>query len=188
MKADEIKPELEKYYKDAKNPGEAVDKAMAYVQEKLGVAAESPTETPEPMETVAPEAPQEETSGGSPAGTIILILVLLCAAGGGGYYWYIQKQRKREEAQRMARKKVAQQNRTMAGKDGVRPARPVSSAQDGTRPARTASAAQNGARVRTGTYTEGTGSARPKATPSATSGGQNSGSSYGSASRNPWTR
>ena len=174
LKTEDIKTELEKFYKDAKNPEEAVTKALAYVQDKLGLTGEEPSESPEPLETVAPENPQEETSGGSPAGAIIGILAVLAAAGGGGYYWYAQKQRKREEAQKLAQKRVAQQNKAMAGKDGARPSRPDS--------------AQNSSKVRTGTYTESAGSARPKATPTTPSGSKNSGKTYRTGQKNPYAR
>ena len=175
LKAEDIEKELEKYYKDAKDPSGSVKKALSFIQEKLALETDKTTESPEPMATVAPEAPQEETTGGSPAGTIILILVLLAAAGGGGYYWYLQKQRQREAAQRMAQKRVAQQNKTMAQREGTRPARPVNTAQ-------------NGARVRTGNYTENAGSAKPKATPTRPSGGQSSGQLYGNSPKNPYGR
>ncbi len=195
MKNEEIKPALEKYYKDAKDPESSVKKALEYIQDNLSTAIALPSESPEPLATVEPENPQEETTGGSAAGTIILILVLLAAAGGGGYYWYIQKQRKREEAQRIAQKKAAQQNRTMAGKEGARPVRPVPPGQNGSmagkegmRPARPTPSAQNGARVRTGTYTEETDSAKPKATPAPASGGQNNGPAYGGGTKNPYRR
>ena len=174
LKEEDIKTELEKFYKDAANPEEAVAKALAYIQEKLGLQTEQPSESPEPLETVEPENPQEESSGGSSAGLIIAIIAILAAAGGGGYYWYIQKQRKRENAQKAAQKKVAQQNKAMAGKEGARPSRPAS--------------AQNGAKVRTGTYTETTGSSRPKATPSTPAGGQGTGKTYGTGQKNPYAR
>ncbi len=177
MKKEDLQTELEKYYQSAKNPAESVSKAMSFIQEKLDLETEQPTDSPEPMDTVAPEAPQEQTSGGSPLGTILVILVLLGAAGGGGYYWYLQKQRQREAAQRMAQKRVAQQNKAMAGKDGNRTGRP------------SATPAQNSARVRTGNYTESAGSSRPKATPTATPGnGQNSGRTYGAGQKNPYGR
>ena len=103
-----------------------------------------------------------------------MILAILAAAGGGGYYWYVQKQRKRETAQRLAQKKVAQQNRAAAGKDGTKPAGPAS--------------AQNASRVRTGTYTDSEGSAKPKATPSTPTGGPTAGKPYSSGSKNPYGR
>ena len=195
MKNEEIKPALEKYYKDAKDPESSVKKALEYIQDNLSTTIALPSESPEPLATVEPDNPQEETTGGSAAGTIILILVLLAAAGGGGYYWYIQKQRKREAAQRIAQKKAAQQNRAMAGKEGARPVRPVPPGQngsaagkDGMRPARPNASAQNGARVRTGTYTEETDSAKPKAMPAPSSGGQNNGPAYGGGAKNPYRR
>ena len=173
LKQEDIRTELEKFYKDAADPSGSVDKAMAYVEDKLGTPTEEPSASPEPIATVEPEKPQEPTSGGSSAGVIILILVLLAAAG-GGYWWYTQKQRQREAAQRIAQKKVAQQ-KAMAGKDNAgRPA--------GTVPA------QNAARVRTGTYTESAGSAKPKATPSTPSGTQGNGKAYRTGSKNPYGR
>ncbi len=87
------------------------------------------------------------------------------------------------------------QSGSMAGKEGTRPVRPVPPAQngsmagkEGTRPAGTAPSAQNGTRVRTGTYTEETDSARPKAAPASSSGGQNNGPTYGGGTRNPYRR
>ena len=74
----------------------------------------------------------------------------------------------------MARQKVARQNKAMAGKGGEgKHSEPAS--------------AQNAAKVRTGNYTEGTGTAKPKATPSRTAGGQNA-KTYGTGSRNPYGR
>ena len=151
---------------------------MNFIKEKTSLETEKPSDSPEPIDTVAPEAPQEQTSGGSPLGTIIVILVLLGAAGGGGYYWYLQKQRQREAAQRMAQKKVAQQHKTMAAKDGTRPVRSAS----------TPTSAQNVSKVRTGNYTESAGSSTPKATPATPSNGQSPVQSYGSGQRNPYGR
>ncbi len=145
---------------------------MKYIQNKHDGLNEEGEHTEQPTEE-APEYPQEQSSGGA-AGWIIA-LVLLAAAGGGGYYWYLQKQRQREAAQRMAQKRVAQQNKTMAQREGTRPARPVSTAQ-------------NGARVRTGNYTENAGSAKPKATPTRPSGGQSTGQPYGNSPKNPYGR
>ena len=172
LKQEDLKTELEKFYKDAKNPEESVKKALTYIQDKLGIKEETATATPtEQVTEAAPEYPQEKTSGGA-AGWIIA-LVLLVAAGGGGYFWYIRKQQKREAAQRMAKQKAASQRRAAAGKDGAaRPSDPVS--------------AQNAARVRTGNYT-GTGASKPKATPSTPSGEQ-SGKSFRTGSGNPYGR
>ncbi len=172
LKAEDVQTELEKFYKDAKDPEGSVNAALAYIQEKTNLQTEAPTETPtEQVTEEVPEYPQEKSSGGG-AGWVIAVL-LLAAAGGGGYYWYIRKQKEREAAQRMAKQKVARQRREAAGQAGAaKPSDPVS--------------AQNAARVRTGSYT-GTGTAKPKATPSTPSGAQN-GRTYGSGSRNPYGR
>ena len=172
LKTEDLKTELEKFYKDAADPEGSVDRAMTFIQEKLGLQTETVTEAPTALSTEAtPEYPQEQSSGGA-AGWIVA-LVLLAAAGGGGYYWYIRKQQKREAAQRMAKQRVASQRKATAGKEGAaRPSDPVS--------------AQNAARVRTGSYT-GTGAVKPKATPSAPPAEQ-SGKSYRTGSRNPYGR
>ena len=173
LKEEDLQTEVEKFYKDAADPEGSVSAAMAYLQEKLSLQDEETTEEPTAQVTEeAPEYPQEQSSGGA-AGWIIA-LVLLAAAGGGGYYWYVRKQQKREAAQRIAKQKVARQNKTMAGKDGaVKPSEPAS--------------AQNAAKVRTGNYTGGAGTTKPKATPSTASGKQD-GKTYGSTARNPYGR
>ena len=172
LKQEDLQTELEKFYKDAADPEGSVSKAMAYIQEKLNLQTEEPTEEPGEQVTEAPEYPQEQSSGGA-AGWIIA-LVLLAAAGGGGYYWYARTQQKREAAQRIAKQKVARQQKSMAGKDAAgKPSDPVS--------------AQNAAKVRTGNYTGGPGTARPKATPSASSGTQ-APKTYKTGSGNPYGR
>ena len=172
LKAEDLETELQKFYKDARDPEESVSAAMTFIQGKVDLQTDAPTETPEEQPTEeAPEYPQEQSSGGA-AGWIIA-LVLLAAAGGGGYYWYVRTQQKRAAAQRMAKQKVTEQRKAAAGKPAEsKPSDPVS--------------AQNAARVRTGNYT-GTGTTKPKATPSTPSGGQRSGSYKGGAS-NPYGR
>ena len=172
LKAEDVQKELEKFYKDAKDPEGSVNAALEYIQGKTNLQTEAPTETPtEQVTEEAPEYPQEKSSGGG-AGWVIA-LILLAAAGGGGYYWYIRKQKEREAAQRMAKQKVAKQRREAAGQSSAaKPSDPVS--------------AQNAARIRTGSYT-GTGTAKPKATPSTPSGTQ-SGRTYGAGSKNPYGR
>ena len=174
MKAEDLETELQKYYKDAKDPEESVSTALAFIQGKLGLeAAEEPTQTPEALETAEPENPKEETSGGFPTG-LVIVLVLLLAGAGGGYFWYMKKQQQREAAQRVAKQKVDRQNRAMAGKENAaKPSGPVS--------------AQNAAKVRTGSYTGGQGTAKPKATPSRPSAGQGA-KPYGTGSKNPYGR
>ena len=170
---DGIKTELDKFYKDAADPEGTVERAMTYIQDKLGVT-EQPSESPEPLATEeVSEFPQEQNTG-SGAGWVIA-LAALAAAGGGGYYWYTQKIRKREAAQRIAKKKVAQQQmQQRQGQAKADPNKPAS--------------AQNAAKVRTGTYTGTGSSARPKATPTASSGRQGSGKAYGKGSTNPYRR
>ena len=103
-----------------------------------------------------------------------IVLILLLAGAGGGYYWYTRKQQQREAAQRVAKQKVDRQNRAMAGKENAaKPSGPVS--------------AQNAAKVRTGSYTGGQGTAKPKATPSRPSAGQGA-KPYGTGSKNPYGR
>ena len=177
LKPEDAQTELEKFYKDAKDPEGSVKAAMAYIQEKTGLQTEEPSESPEPQLTEEPnnEYPQEKSSGGG-AGWIIALLVL-AAAGGGGYYWYLQKQRKREAAQRIARKK-ATESRGPQGKKPVTgngtPSRPVS--------------AQNAAKVRTGTYTDKPGSARPKATPNDSASAPAARKPYSAGAENPYGR
>ena len=202
LKADDLQTELEKYYKDAKDPENSVKKAMEYLQEKLNLKTEEVTDTPAPLEPVEPENPQEKTSGGSAAGAVVAALALLGAAGGGGYYWYVQKQRKREAAQRMARQRAARQQQAMGGKEGAgtsgQPntsrtassrtgsARPASARPESSQP----SSGQNATRMRTGSYTGDSGTDRPRATPSTPSGTQSSGKTYGTGNgtRNPYRR
>jgi hypothetical protein len=172
LKEEDIRTELEKFYKDAADPEGSVNTAMAYIREKLGLQEENPTESPEPLATEEiTEFPQEQSSGGG-AGWIIALVLL--AAAGGGYYWYAQTQRKRQAAQRMAKQKVSQQNKANASREGVKPSQPAS--------------AQNAAKVRTGNYTGGAGSAKPKATPAAPTGTKTSGKPYSAGSANPYGR
>ena len=172
LKEEDLQTELEKFYKDAADPEGSVSTALAYIHEKLGLQGEETTEEPTEEPTQEPEYPQEQSSGGS-AGWIIA-LVLLAAAGGGGYYWYMRTQQKREAAQRMAKQKVARQNKTMGAKDpAAKPHEPAS--------------AQSAARVRTGNYTSSTGATRPKATQAAPGNGQ-AGKAYRSGNKNPYRR
>ena len=172
LKAEDLQTELEKFYKDAADPEGSVSAAMAFIQEKVSLTTEEPTEAPSEQPTEeTPEYPQEQSSGGA-AGWIIA-LVLLAAAGGGAYYWYVRKQQKRETAQRIAKQKVAEQRKNAGGKHTeAKTSEPAS--------------AQNAARVRTGNYT-GSGTAKPKATPSAPSG-ETKPKAYRSGSRNPYGR
>ena len=154
LKQEDLKTELEKFYKDAADPEGSVSAATAYIQEKMGLSTETPSDSPEPMVTEeAPEYKQEESNGG--AGWLIG-LGLLAAAGGGGYYWYATTQKKRQAAQRTAQKKAAEQRK----------------AQGSSRPGQTpdrqgkAASAQSVAKVRTGNYTTkgGTTAAKPTQT------------------------
>jgi len=178
LKPEDVKTELEKFYKDAADPEGSVNAALAYIQEKTGQTTEEPSASPEPMATEeVNEYPQEQSAGGG-AGWIIA-LVLLAAAGGGGYYWYTQKLRKREAAQRMARKKAAESRgpQVQGKKPGSGGAvnQPVS--------------AQNAAKVRTGTYTDKPGSGRPSATPSSSKPAPGARKNYRTGSgNNPYGR
>ena len=160
LKQEDIRTELEKFYKDAADPEGSVTEAMSYISEKAGLATEQPSESPEPLVTEEiKENPQDEGTGGGIGGWLIGI-GLLGAAGGGGYYWYYSTQKKRRAAQRAAQKKAAEQRKTQGknrnGQTAGRQGQPVS--------------AQNAAKVRTGSYS-GKGSrtsAKPAQTDSAT--------------------
>ena len=152
MKREDLETELEKFYKDAKDPKASVETAMGYLNDKLGLATEEPSESPEPMATEEiTEFPQEQGSGG--AGWWIALGVV-AVAGAGGYAWYAQKQKKRQAAQRLAQKKAAEQR--AKGQGQARPgqgapkgagAQKTGSAQNG---APQAGSAQNAAKVRSG--------------------------------------
>ena len=174
LKREDIKTELEKFYKDAKDPEGSVTRAMDYIEGKLGTTTEEPSESPEPVTTEEiTEFPQEQSTGG--AGGWIAAGVILAAAGGGGYYWYAQRERKRKAAQRMAQKKVAQQQKARQRQESPASGQPAS--------------AQNAARVRTGNYTGTAGSAKPKATPTASTQGQNAPKQYKTTgTQNPYGR
>ena len=174
VKREDVKTELEKFYKDAKDPAGTVERAMEYIEGKLGKATEAPSESPEPVTTEEiTEFPQEQSTGG--AGGWIAAGVILAAAGGGGYYWYAQRERKRKAAQRMAQKKVAQQQKARQRQESPTTGQPAS--------------AQNAARVRTGNYTGTAGSAKPKATPSVSPQGQNTPKQYKTTgTQNPYGR
>ena len=183
LKKEELKLELEKFYKDAADPAAVVDRAMAYIEGKTDLATEEPSQSPEPLATEEiNEFPQEQSTGGG-AGWIAAGLVLAAGAG-GGYYWYLQRERKRKAAQRMAQKRVAQQNRA-AQQNKPRTAGQPST---GTGTGNNAASAQNAARVRTGNYTGSAGTAKPKVTPTTPSAGINSGKAYGTGTKNPYGR
>ena len=74
----------------------------------------------------------------------------------------------------MAQKRVSEQNKARQAQESARNGKPVSP--------------QNAARVRTGNYTGGTGSERPKATPAAPSEGQKANKPYGNGAKNPYGR
>lgn len=178
LKIEDLKTELEKFYKDAANPDESVDKAMSYIYEKLGMATEQPSESPDPVESVTPqENPQEQSSGGGGA-IWVIILVVLAAAGGGGYYWYMRTQQKRQAAQRIAQKKAAQQRSQQNAKGAKTP---------GNSPKETPNA-QNAAKVRTGTYTDKAGTAKPRPTATGTGADQAVRKPYGKNVENPYGR
>ena len=172
MTEDQLKAELDEHYKDSEKPEEAVTEALSYITEKN--AAEEPTETPEVLETMAPEYPQEDNGSGT--GWLIGGL-LLVAAGGAAYGWYAVQQKKRAAAQRSARQRVAAQQKK-GGQPAGRNGSPV-------RPAGTnAAPAQNAAKVRTGSYAgKGTAGA-----PRAEEENVNARKPYGKAVENPYAR
>ena len=182
LKKDELKIELEKFYKDAADPTGIVERAMTYIEGKTDLAAEEPTQSPEPLATEEiNEFPQEQSTGGG-AGWVIAG-VLLAAGGGGGYYWYLQRERKRKAAQRMAQKRVAQQNKAAQQSKPRTAGQNVSGNSNGN-----AASAQNAARVRTGSYTGSAGTAKPRVTPTTPSSGTNNGKVYGNGTKNPYGR
>ncbi len=182
LKKDELKIELEKFYKDAADPTGMVERAMTYIEGKTDLAAEEPTQSPEPLATEEiSEFPQEQSTGGG-AGWVIAG-VLLAAGGGGGYYWYLQRERKRKAAQRMAQKRVAQQNKAAQQSKPRTAGQNVSGNSNGN-----AASAQNAARVRTGSYTGSAGTAKPRVTPTTPSSGTNNGKVYGNGTKNPYGR
>ncbi len=182
LKKDELKIELEKFYKDAADPTGIVERAMAYIEGKTELTSEEPSQSPEPLATEEiNEFPQEQSTGGG-AGWVIAG-VLLAAGGGGGYYWYLQRERKRKAAQRMAQKRVAQQNKAAQQSKPRTAGRPGNGTNTGS-----AASAQNAARIRTGNYTGSTGAAKPRVTPTTPSSGANSGKTYGNGTKNPYGR
>ena len=184
LKQEELKMELEKFYKDAADPAAVVDRAMAYIEGKTELATEEPSQSPEPLATEEiTEFPQEQSTGGG-AGWVAAGLVLAAGAG-GGYYWYLQRERKRKAAQRMAQKRVAQQNRAAQQNKPRTAERP--GAGNGTGTANAASA-QNAARVRTGNYTGSAGTTKPRVTPTTPSNGTSNGKPYGTGTKNPYGR
>ncbi|MBP5726556.1 MAG: SH3 domain-containing protein [Clostridia bacterium] len=182
LKKDELKIELEKFYKDAADPTGIVERAMAYIEGKTDLAGEEPSQSPEPLATEEiNEFPQEQSTGGG-AGWVVAGL-LLAAGGGGGYYWYLQRERKRKAAQRMAQKRVAQQNKA------VQQNKPRPAGQNGSgNSTGNAASAQNAARVRTGSYTGSAGGAKPRVTPTTPASGTNNGKTYGTGTKNPYGR
>ena len=101
-------------YKDAENAEETIEKAKAYIKEKLGAeATEEPTATPEAIPLATEEVYPQEESGSSPLGWMIGIVALL-GAGAGGYFWYTTQQ-KRRAAQITAQKRAAQAKKQQAG-------------------------------------------------------------------------
>ena len=182
LKKDELKIELEKFYNDAADPTGIVERAMTYIEGKTDLAAEEPTQSPEPLATEEiNEFPQEQSTGGG-AGWVIAG-VLLAAGGGGGYYWYLQRERKRKAAQRMAQKRVAQQNKAAQQSKPRTAGQNVSGNSNGN-----AASVQNAARVRTGSYTGSAGTAKPRVTPTTPSSGTNNGKVYGNGTKNPYGR
>ena len=147
LKQEDLKTELGKFYKDAADPDGSITAAMSYIQEKAGLEAEQPSESPEPMVTEEVTEYQQEQSSGGGAGWLIG-LGLLAAAGGGGYYWYASTQKKRQAAQRIAQKKAAEQRKAQGGN------RPGQGSGQQGQPA----SAQNAAKVRTGNYSNKGGS------------------------------
>ena len=180
---------LEVAYRDNTNASEVIRKATEYIHGKLeSTETEAPTETPEaiPLETEAPEFPQEENTG-SPVGWIIA-LVLLLAAGGGGYVWYANLQRKRKAAQAAARKRASQQARETKktpGEAAGRPARPAGQSPKGTA---SRQAVSTPAGPKTGTYTErnGSGAVRPVSAEEKEAASVRK--NYGSPIENPYAR
>ncbi|SNT92811.1 SH3 domain-containing protein [Aristaeella hokkaidonensis] len=184
MKQEELKMELEKFYKDAADPAAVVDRAMAYIEGKTELATEEPSQSPEPLATEEiTEFPQEQSTGGG-AGWVAAGLVLAAGAG-GGYYWYLQRERKRKAAQRMAQKRVAQQNRAAQQNKPRTAAQPGTGNGTGTG---NAASAQNAARVRTGNYTGSAGTTKPRVTPTTPSSGTGNGKTYGTGTKNPYGR
>ena len=183
MKKDDLQLELEKYYKDNADPTGAVERAMAYIEGKTELATEEPSQSPEPLTTEEiTEFPQEQSTGGG-AGWVVAGVVLAAGAG-GGYYWYLQRERKRKAAQRMAQKRVAQQNRA------AQQNKPRTTGQSGNgNGTGNAASAQNAARVRTGNYTGSAGTTKPRVTPTAPSSGTSNGKTYGTGTtKNPYGR
>ena len=180
---------LQVAYKDASNTDSMVEKALAYIHEKVGEGGieEIPTETP----TVNPLAtegdvvyPQEENTGGGAAGWLIGAAVL-AALGGGGYYWYLSTQRKREAAQRLAQKKAAQQRQAGKQSGAGKP-----NAQTGQKQALNQNqpvSAQQAAKVRTGTYSGKNNTVTPRPSQSGVNA-QNASKPYGKNVENPYAR
>ena len=182
LKKEELQIELEKFYKDAADPAGVVERAMAYIEGKTELAAEEPSQSPEPLATEEiTEFPQEQSTGGG-AGWVAAGIVLAAGAG-GGYYWYLQRERKRKAAQRMAQKRVAQQNRAAQQNKARTAGQPGAGNRTGN-----AVPAQNAARVRTGNYTGSAGATKPRVTPTTPSSGTDNGKTYGTGTKNPYGR
>ncbi len=180
---------LKVHYQDSADKDTMVSDGLAYIRTQLGLeaATEEPTATPEinPLATIQPENPTEETtSGGSPLG-LILALIAVVGLGAGGYFWYTNNKKKAAEEARK-RAAAARQKQNAAAKNAGTSGR-TTAGNTGTGTAPGAVSARQAARTRTGTYTEQNG--RTKAQPSQNA--ENSGTqsrSYGKSVTNPYGR
>ena len=191
---EKLKTTLQVAYKDASNADSMVEKALAYIHEKVGEGIEEiPTETPtvNPLATEADVVyPQEENTGGGAAGWLIGAAVL-AALGGGGYYWYLNTQRKREAAQRMAQKKAAQQRQAGKATAGTgastRPGQKTTTNPTKPNNPNQPVSAQSSAKVRTGTYSGKNGAVTAKPS-QGNSNFQNASKPYQKNVENPYAR
>lgn len=205
------------HYQGAADQKTLVAEGLSYIQDQLALSATpTPEPTEEPLETVEPEAIQEETEGPGAAGWIIGAAAVI-ALGGGGYVWYTSMARKKKEAEAAARKKAMQARQRAqsanrpanagatstsaaekAGTTGATPASGASRPMEGAvnpyqrpetaRQAKAAAAAGAASmQSRTGNYTSQNG--RPEATGSTRdSGATQPAKPYGSTVEKPYGR
>lgn len=201
LKEEDLQNTLEIAYQDNSNKEETIAAAIGYIREKTGTgtaqpAEESPvpTESPEVKENIAYE--QDAGQGGGFGWLIGGIFVL--GAAGAGYAVYANRNRKREAAQRMARKRVAQQRAQNTGSTGSQThptVRPQASSASRIQQPGTAGMgaspepgnAQQAARIRNGIYTGNNGKSAP-GTNRTTAGGQGSVKPYSRNVDNPYGR